>query len=428
MTDRTSSCLDQSLEDECLPRCEGKGLPVARIPDQADVMRVAVLVWGLEGGAFANLGTALAYGLQAHGVEVNLVSVRPVSHVARRIRSDLSVTALNAPRASLAILPLARYLRRKRPDILLPMGSINNCLAIVARMVSRVDTFLVVSEHNIMSLELSIDHRRSLKMRVIPALVRILYPVADGIVAPSWDILRDPVFHAAFAWEKKSHAVIPNPLTWGHWRGSNGATDPDQNTPPHPWLGSDRNVPVVLSVGRLVQQKGFDVLLRAIGLLHHRGTRVRLIILGDGPLRAELEAVARELGIANSVALLGFVDNPRRYLQGCDVFVLASRSEGFGLALTEAMSLGKPVIATRAPGGPTEIIRDSDNGLLVPVDDPAALAEAIARVVTDRAFATRLAQAAKERSRAYEPAAVAAQYIEFFRRLQRRKALLRTNR
>jgi glycosyltransferase involved in cell wall biosynthesis len=153
-----------------------------------------------------------------------------------------------------------------------------------------------------------------------------------------------------------------------------------RKTVEHPWV--DDSVPILVAMGRLVEQKGFHHLLPAIQLLRRR-LAVRLWILGKGPLKPELEYQARELGISDAVQFLGFQSNPFKYIARSDVFVLSSLWEGLPSVLVEAMGLGLPVVATRAPYGPEDVIEDGVNGYLVPVANPEALATSIEYVLSN---------------------------------------------
>ena len=137
---------------------------------------------------------------------------------------------------------------------------------------------------------------------------------------------------------------------------------------------------MVLGIGRLTRQKGFDVLLSAFARLrqHHSA---RLVILGDGPDRRDLLSQASHHGIRDDVAFLGFVPNPYPHLARSALFVLSSRWEGSPNVLTEAMALGTPVVATDCESGPREILEGGRHGPLVPVDDVEALAVAMAQVL-----------------------------------------------
>ena len=159
-------------------------------------------------------------------------------------------------------------------------------------------------------------------------------------------------------------------------------------------LATDR--PILGTVGRLEPRKGTATLIAALAALREAGSHdAAVVVVGDGPLRAELGAEADRLGIGSHVQLLGDRADVRDVLAALDVFVLPSRTEGMSNALLEAMAMARPVVAT-AVGGTPEVVADGTSGLLVPADDPAAMANAIRRLLDDPAFARRLGTAARQ--------------------------------
>jgi glycosyltransferase involved in cell wall biosynthesis len=148
--------------------------------------------------------------------------------------------------------------------------------------------------------------------------------------------------------------------------------------------------------GRLVQQTGVDVLLAAFPRVQARHPTARLLIVGDGPLRATLEAQAAALGLGEAVIFTGWRDDARALMPACDAVGVPSRWEGFGLVTLEAMGCTRPVIASRVSALP-EIVQDGETGLLVPPDDPPALAEAITKLLDDPDRAAALGRAGYER-------------------------------
>jgi glycosyltransferase involved in cell wall biosynthesis len=147
-------------------------------------------------------------------------------------------------------------------------------------------------------------------------------------------------------------------------------------------LGIPPEMTVVGTVGRLTPVKGQEVLIRAASELIRHGEKIFLVLLGDGELRQDLEQLTIHLGIAEHVRFLGWRPDVARVMAACDIFCLPSRNEGMGKVLVEAMAMGKPIIASSI-GGIPDIVRSGENGILVPVGDAAAWAEAIARLCRD---------------------------------------------
>jgi glycosyltransferase involved in cell wall biosynthesis len=154
--------------------------------------------------------------------------------------------------------------------------------------------------------------------------------------------------------------------------------------------------PYCVCVAALNEKKAHDTLLRAFTQVHEP---IRLILVGDGPLRAELTRLVAELGLAERVEFAGVQPPPvvAKLLAGAQCAVLASRNEPFGIAAVEAMAVGTPVIATSV-GGLREIVTDDETGLVVPVDDERALAAALSRLTSDAELRQRLGRAAADRA------------------------------
>jgi glycosyltransferase involved in cell wall biosynthesis len=166
----------------------------------------------------------------------------------------------------------------------------------------------------------------------------------------------------------------------------------------------------ILAVGRLDWQKGFDVLLQAFAHSGLAAQGMRLVILGEGPERRALTALAQDLGIAASVEMPSVVPDPERWMARCAFYVLPSRYEGFPNALLEAMAMGCAVIAADCDSGPRELVRHGDNGLLVPVADATALAQALLELASGPALRARLGHAAQAVRARYAKATIVAEW------------------
>lgn len=140
---------------------------------------------------------------------------------------------------------------------------------------------------------------------------------------------------------------------------------------------------VVVVLSRLVYEKGIDVFLKALPTLVREHPEILVVVAGEGPMKEELENLALSLKIQDHLRFLGYNHHPEELLAGSDLFVLPSRSEGFGFSLLEAMAAGKAVVSTRV-GGVPELVLDGETGLLVPPEDPYALAEAVKALLANR--------------------------------------------
>jgi glycosyltransferase involved in cell wall biosynthesis len=201
--------------------------------------------------------------------------------------------------------------------------------------------------------------------------MRVFYRHADAIVCVSAGVAEDVRRITGLPAERI--VVVRNPVVTPQLRElANQPAD-------HPWLAVGQP-PVILGVGRLTVQKDFATLIRAFARLRAQRD-VRLIILGEGRLRAALESLASKLGVADAVDMPGFKSNPYAYMSRAAVFVLSSRWEGSPNVLTEALALGRPVVATDCPSGPNEILQGGKIAPLVPIGDVARIADAIGEIM-----------------------------------------------
>lgn len=229
-------------------------------------------------------------------------------------------------------------------------------------------------------------------------LLRKSLAAADHVTACSTATLEDIERFAGHALGPRRAEVIYNGIASGDFANVPGAIRPK---------------PYLLAIGRLVLQKGFDVLLHAYaqaGLTDHE-----LVLAGEGPEREKLQAFAERLGIEERVHFMGRVDRPQAaaLFKGCAFFVLPSRQEPLGIVNLEAMAAGKAVVATRV-GGVPEIVLDGETGLLVPGDDMPALAAALSRLAARPDLRAALGAAGKRRAELFAWSSIADQYIRIY--------------
>ncbi|MDI6783327.1 MAG: glycosyltransferase [bacterium] len=274
------------------------------------------------------------------------------------------------------VFSLAKVFKTEKPDLLCSFLTYTNWLTLLARMVSGLPIPLVISERSHLTKNLTQQKFKSVRRW----LIRSLYPKANAIVCISKGIETDLISN--FGVRPEQCKVIYNPIDINHTQTlSQESTD-------FPWF--QEKIPVLIACGRLTRQKNFELLLKTFAILL-KTTPVRLLILGKGELETELKKMAAQLRVSEQVAFLGFQPNPFKYMARAQAFVLSSSWEGFGNVIIEAMACGIPVIATRCPSGPDEIITDGVNGRLVPTEDAFQLAETIKELLQDPALRNRLA-------------------------------------
>ena len=167
----------------------------------------------------------------------------------------------------------------------------------------------------------------------------------------------------------------------------------------------------ILGVGRLVPQKGFDILIRCFRAIYENYD-VDLVILGEGPGRIELTKMIDHYRLNGRVHLMGDISNPWKWMRNCRIFILSSRYEGWPNALSEAMALGVPCIATDCETGPREIVGDTDGALLVPVGDEEALVNRVSYLLERRDEASRIGDCARRRMRDFSVSSIARKWME----------------
>lgn len=345
--------------------------------------KIAVLIPDLAGGGAERVALTLAKGFVERGHSVDLVLFRARGEFMELVSEGVRIVDLKSDRFRRAIRPLADYLKDSPPDALLALMWPMPVVAWIARLLSRAKCRVVSSDHAILSQHY---RARPAQTALLRATSKLVYPRTDARIAASNGIARD--LAALSGLERDRISVIPNPIAM----------------PPDPIVGREQVESLwpgpgvrILAVGALKPEKNQALLLRAFAQLAE-ARPAQLMILGEGPLREELMALADRLAIADRVSMPGFHPDPWPFYASADLFVLSSDTEGFGNVLVEAMAVGLPVVSTDC-GGPREVLADGKFGQLVPVDDVSALRHAMEQTIARPSDL----EAAKQRARAYRP-------------------------
>ncbi|HYD97997.1 MAG TPA: nucleotidyltransferase family protein [Alphaproteobacteria bacterium] len=301
--------------------------------------------------------------------------------------SDVDIETLSGgPAPASRMAELAAILRAaRRHDLIVAYAELTPTYlaAIASRMIGRPVVGWVHTD-------LSEIFRRRLRPAWAHSLaIRLFYPRLDAVVAVGERVAHD--LAGAFGMPNVRH--VANCIDIAANRRLASEADVA--------IGGPEDQPLLVAVGVLTHVKGFDTVIRAHARVRAAGIPHRLAIVGDGPLMAELRALAASEGVAESVQFLGFLKNPYAVMAKAQGLVLGSRLEGFALVVAEALALGVPVVATDT-AGPNEILDGGRYGPLVPIDSPTAMAEALARLLTDPAWRAELARNAPEAAARYD--------------------------
>lgn len=311
----------------------------------------------------------IANRLQQRGCVVKLCCGIATGACVALLDPKIEVIDLRKYRVVRALLPLCAVIRRTQPDAVYSTMQHANIIAALACRLSGINTKLVLREA--VSVH-QISEYSSVMQIVLKRLTKFSYRYADHIISVSEGVQRDLLIFLGYTRlepaQLQRFQVIYNPI------------DPElkiralEPMRPSPDLAI-KDLPFVIGIGRLSKHKDFKTLIKAVSIVQRTHT-IGVVILGEGEERNALEVLAAKLGV-NTIFMPGFVDNIYPFLRHASVFVLSSRNEGLPNVLIEAQAMGLPLVATRCPSGPEEILDHGQLGELVPVGDATAMAAAI---------------------------------------------------
>ncbi len=326
-------------------------------------------------------------------VAPEVVSLLPAGRLANQIRSlGVPVTSLNMSRVrSLAALAkLRNLLLHKDWDLV-------HSILVHGNLAARFARWSLPRTPLISSVRVA-ERGKSWQRRA----EQLTWRMSDAVVAVSEAVAT--FLRRAGVARHRIH-VIPNSVDTTEVRNARAV--------PRTEIGVANDAPLILFVGRLHRQKGLDLLLHALAVLHHSLPHAVLAVAGDGPERPRLARLAVELGVADHVRWLGWQPNPLGLMKTADVLAAPSRWEGMPNVILEAMAAGTPVVGT-AVEGITELLRPG-RGVLVPPDDPTGLAEALRHLLGDAHRRSQIAAEAMQYVRSYPPEQEAERYVELYR-------------
>lgn len=330
-------------------------------------MKITIIIplFSISGVPLAQQRFACALADKGHFVELLVGGINPECEFSPPL--GIKTTILNKPNVRGMLFPLIKYFLIEKPDIVFSAEDHLNTMVLIAAIISGSKAKISCS-----SRVTPFDTYSNIflsKRWVLKQLTRLVMGRANALTCVS----RDMVAQYNQVFSSPPHVCVYNIVD--DIRSRERMHEPVE----HVWF-SDKSIPVLVAAGRLAHWKGHANLIEAMSILLS-SRPARLLILGDGPLRAELQDLIKALGLLDSVELVGYVENPLKYFARADVFVLSSLVEGLPNVLVEAMMCGCTPVSTDCPTGPREVLQNGKYGYLVPMRDPNAMAAAIERAL-----------------------------------------------
>jgi glycosyltransferase involved in cell wall biosynthesis len=368
--------------------------------------KVLFFIPSLEGGGAEKVMVELLSNINRERIEPVLVLLYEYgdSPYKSSLPEDIRMIVIKrASDANLAKLKqycgFVKTVFEEKPHLIMSMLTHANIMAISVKLISRIR--VIICEHILLG-EI-IKTRGGGKILWFPAkrLVKLFYRFADKIIAVSEGIKANLAEEFNIAPSKIE--VIFNPVDLN--RISALCELPLE----HSFL--KEGVPLICSAGRLVPQKGFDVLLKAFKKVTEE-IDARLIILGQGPEKESLSRLVDDLAITEKVSFAGFQKNPFGFISKADIFVLPSRYEGLPMVMLEAMACGTPIVSTDCKSGPREILQDGKYWVIIPTEDIEALSGAVGELLRDKGRRERFSRLGKQRVKDFAVETIVLKYEE----------------
>lgn len=366
-------------------------------------------IYRLGGGGAERVMTDLSSSFVRAGHNVDVCVHGPDNPYAAELDAGANIHILTRSRligtlrlrTVVSFFRLVNFIRQNKPDIVFTTGAGHGLLLPLVRIISFTSFATVLRETNTLSAQAETSTR--FMTRLVIMLTGILYRFNDWIVVPSEGVEKDILGRIPSL--KLRTTRIANPIDAGKL---------------HALAKQDLSIPAIkdnsyiLGVGRLVPQKGFDLLIKAWAELY-KTHPLKLVLLGEGPERKNLAVLAQSFGLTNELIMPGFEKNPYAYMRRARLFVLSSYHEGLPNSLLQALACGAPVVSTNSPSGPAEIL---DNGKLAPLvatGSSEALLAGMVKALDDKAPYSKSPWA--EISQNYDPENITQAYLSIFKNL-----------
>lgn len=322
----------------------------------------------LAGGGAERIIAILAAHFSEEKYDVDLVLASATGPYLANIPDSVRIIDLKCKRVLFSLPRLIKYLKVERPNILFTSQMHSSIVALWATKLAGVSTQVFIRQPTMLNPSYE---EKSWKSKLVQKILLWSVKSAVEVIVTSKAMAKEFIDFSKI--EQNKVEVIYNPVPIEFIR--------EQSLEPlsHPWFKSNEP-PVILAVGRLVTVKDFQTLVKAFALVRNE-TPARLMILGEGPLRIELENLIDQLGLSDHVQMPGFVSNPYQYMKYSKVFVLSSLWEGFPNGMVEAMACGTAIVATDCEGGASEILEHGKWGELIPVGSEELMAKAIVKSI-----------------------------------------------
>lgn len=317
--------------------------------------KILFFIYQMGAGGAARTLLNIVNHLDRQTFEPILVTLNFDGSYEKYLKADVKFIKLSTNRLRKSIIPLAKIIRKTKPDLVFSTIPVYNTVAILARLLSFTKTKVIVRE----AAYLGGDFKTNIKLRIFG----MLYRTSHKVIALSQGVKRNLI--KRYRVKESKIKVIYNPLDLEHIDKQISTGTLPKN---HAKIFNE-TTKVIVTAGRLVPEKDQQTLLRAFALLREK-IDVKLIVLGEGELENTLRDLTETLNISRDVYFAGFVSNPYIYFHRADLFALSSLNEGFGHVLVEALATKIPIVSTTCEPGALEVLSDGEYGALVPLKDP----------------------------------------------------------